>query len=210
MLLGTGRLAFAASRRGHWTNSTGIAPTRTDRGKERRQSVNRTEKQDMVAALHKVFEGTNLVVVAQYSGLTVAQMNDLRGRMKDVGAGLKVTKNRLTRLALEGTKFKPLAELFTGPTVVAYSTDPVGAAKAAVAFAKDNEKLIILGGALDKLTLDENGVRSLAALPSLDELRGKLVGMISTPATRIAGVLQAPAGKLARVLSAQAQKGEAA
>ncbi len=172
--------------------------------------MNRTEKQDMVAALNKVFEGTNLVVVAQYSGLTVAQMNDLRSRMKDVGAGLKVTKNRLTRLALEGTKFKPLAELFTGPTVVAYSTDPVGAAKAAVAFAKDNEKLIILGGALDKLTLDENGIRSLAALPSLDELRGKLVGMISTPATRIAGVLQAPAGKLARVLSAQAQKGEAA
>ena len=172
--------------------------------------MNRTEKQDMVAAMHKVFEGTNLVVVAQYSGLTVAQMNDLRGRMRDAGAGLKVTKNRLTRLALEGTKFKPLADLFTGPTVVAYSTDPVGAAKAAVAFAKDNEKLIILGGALDNLTLDETGVRSLASLPSLDELRARLVGMISTPATRIAGVLKAPAGQLARVLSAHAQKGEAA
>ena len=172
--------------------------------------MNRTEKQDMVAALHKVFEGTNLVVVAQYSGLTVAQMNDLRGRMRDAGAGLKVTKNRLTRLALEGTKFKPLADLFTGPTVVAYSTDPVGAAKAAVAFAKDNEKLIILGGALDNLTLDETGVRSLASLPSLDELRARLVGTISTPATRIAGVLKAPAGQLARVLSAHAQKGEAA
>jgi large subunit ribosomal protein L10 len=172
--------------------------------------VNRTEKEETVAALHKVFEGSNLVLVAQYSGLTVAQMNDLRGRMKDVGAGLKVTKNRLTRLALEGTKFKPLADLFKGPTVVAFGTDPVGAAKAAVSFAKDNDKLIIRGGALDAQTLDEEGIKSLASLPSLDELRAKLVGMISTPATRIAGVLQAPAGQLARVFNAYATKDEAA
>src|SRR5690606_30632330 len=126
------------------------------------------------------------------------------------GASFKVTKNRLTRLALDGTKFQPLADLFTGPTAIAYSSDPVAAAKATVEFAKTNEKLVILGGVLDAQTLDAAGINALATLPSLDELRARLVGMIQTPATRIAGVLQAPAGQLARVMGAYAAKDEAA
>ena len=172
--------------------------------------MNRQEKEDLVAAMRSVFEGTNLVVVTHYSGMTVAQMSDLRVRMRDVGASFKVTKNRLTRLALEGTKFQPLADLFTGPTAIAYSDDPVAAARATVEFAKTNEKLVILGGVLDKQTLDVAGISALATLPSLDELRAKLVGMIQTPATRIAGVLQAPAAQLARVMGAYAAKDEAA
>ncbi len=165
----------------------------------------------MVQALHRLFGETNLVVVTHYSGLTVAEISDLRRKMREAGASFKVTKNRLTRLALAGTKYEGLAELFTGPTAIAVSEDPVAAAKASVDFAKANDKLVILGGAMGEQTLDVNGVKALATLPSLDELRGTIVGMLNTPATRIAQVVQAPAGQVARVIQAHADKqGEAA
>ena len=172
--------------------------------------MDRVEKEDLVASLHKTFEDSTIVVVTHYSGLTVAEMGDLRMQMREAGASFKVTKNRLTRRALEGTKYQPLESLFTGPTAIAYSDDPVAAAKAAVNFAKDNEKLIVLGGALGDEQLDIASIKSLASLPSMDELRAKIVGMISTPATRIAGVLQAPAGQIARVISAHSASGDAA
>jgi len=172
--------------------------------------VDRAQKREFVAEMHDVFENTSVIVVAHYSGLTVADMTDLRGRMKEAGASLKVAKNRLAKLALEGTDVAGAKDLFKGPTVVAYSNDPIAAPKAASAFAKQNDKLIILGGAMGTTVLDANGVKALAELPSLDELRAKLVGMISTPATRIAQVLQAPGGQVARVLGAYAEKGKAA
>ncbi|OHC81276.1 MAG: 50S ribosomal protein L10 [Rhodospirillales bacterium RIFCSPLOWO2_01_FULL_65_14] len=172
--------------------------------------MNRTEKEEAVASLHKTFEDASLVVVAHYTGLTVAEMSLLRGRMRKAGAAFKVTKNRLTRRALEGTKYKPLEGMFTGPTAIAYSKDPVAAAKAAIDFAKTNEKLVVVGGALGDKQLDLAGVTALASLPSLQELRGMIVGMIQTPATRIAGILQAPGGQIARVLSARAKSGAAA
>jgi len=172
--------------------------------------VDRAEKRELVATLHEVFQNTGVVVVAHYQGLTVAQMSALRGRMRASGASLKVAKNRLVKLALQGTDMEHIAGLFTGPTVLAYSSDPVAAAKAAVDFAKTNDKLVILGGALGKSQLNAEGVKALANLPSLDELRARLLGMINTPATRIAGVLQAPGGQVARVLAAYAKKDEAA
>ena len=168
--------------------------------------MDRTQKEDLVASLRATFDDTNMVVVTHYSGLTVTEMGDLRGQMREAGASFKVTKNRLTRLALEGTKYEGLSGLFTGPTAIAYSEDPVAAAKVAVKFAKDNEKLVVIGGALGSEVLDVDSVKALATLPSLDELRAKIVGMISTPATRIAGVLQAPAGQVARVIGAYAAK----
>jgi large subunit ribosomal protein L10 len=169
--------------------------------------VDRTEKADLVASLHQTFEDTSMVVVTHYSGLTVAELGDLRGRMREAGALFKVTKNRLTRLALKDTKFEALSDMFTGPTAIAYSDDPVAAAKVAVNYAKENDKLIVLGGGLDAETLDADGVKALATLPSLDELRARIVGMLNTPATRIAGVLQAPGGQVARVISAHAEQG---
>jgi len=172
--------------------------------------VDRTEKQNLVASLKGTFEGANLVVITRQSGLTVAESTQLRRQIREAGASFKVTKNRLARLALEGTKFAELAPMFTGPTAIAVSQDPVAAAKVVVNFAKANEKLVLVGGALDGKVLDINAVKSLAALPSLDELRAQLVGMLQTPATRIARVLNAPAGQVARVLAAYAEKGEAA
>lgn len=172
--------------------------------------MDRTEKKELVASLHQVFDDTAIVVVTHYAGLTVAEMGDLRGRMREAGASFKVTKNRLTRLALDGTKFQELADLFIGPTAIAYSEDPVAAAKIAVNFAKDNDKLVVLGGAFGTERLDVERIRTLASLPSLDELRAKIISLVKTPATRIAGVLQAPAGQVARVLGAYSQKGEAA
>lgn len=172
--------------------------------------MDRTQKKEWVGSLHGTFEETNLVVVTHYSGLTVAEMTSLRAKMRAADASFKVTKNRLTRLALAGTAYEDLADLFTGPTAIAFSKDPVAAAKIAVEFSKANDKLKILGGSLGGKALDVDAVKALATLPSLDELRGKLVGMLQTPATRIAGVLQAPAGQLARVLSAKAEKSEAA
>jgi large subunit ribosomal protein L10 len=167
--------------------------------------VNRSEKEELVASLHQTFEEMSIVVVTHYTGLTVAEMGDLRGQMREAGAGFKVTKNRITRLALEGTKFSGLNDLFAGPTAIAFSEDPVAAAKVAVNFSKANEKLVVLGGALGEEMLDVDSIKALATLPSLDELRAKIVGMLNTPATRIAGVLQAPAGQVARVISAYGQ-----
>ena len=172
--------------------------------------MDRTQKEDLVASMHQLFDENSSIVVTHYIGLTVAELGALRDKMREADATFKVTKNRLTRLALAGTKFESLGELFTGPTAIAYSKDPVAAAKTVVDFAKKNEKLVVLGGALDEKRLDVEGIKSLAALPSLDEARAQLIGLMTTPATRIAGVLQAPAGQLARVLSAHAEQDEAA
>ncbi len=150
-----------------------------------------------------------MVVVTRNSGLTVAEVTELRRRMRAAGANFKVAKNRLTLLALDGTRFEGIKPMLVGPTALAWARDPVAVAKVAVEFAKTNEKLVVLGGALGTHTLDADGIKALAALPSLDQLRASLVGMISTPATRIAGVLQAPAAQLARVFGAYATKDEA-
>ena len=172
--------------------------------------MDRAQKEETVASLKQVFEDSAVVVVTHYSGLTVADMTSLRARMRDAGATFKVTKNRLTRLALEGTQYDGLADLFTGPCAIAYSDDPVAPAKVAVNFSKENEKLVVLGGAFGAEMLDVQRVSELAALPSLDELRGKLVGLLQTPAQNIASVLQAPAGQLARVMGAYGASEEAA
>ena len=172
--------------------------------------MDRNQKVEMVQMLNGIFTESSVVVVAHYSGLTVPEMSTLRNQMAEVGASMRVTKNRLAKLALDGTTSAPMAELFNGPTAIAYSDDPVAAPKIAVNFAKENEKLVILGGMMGETYLDVNGVKALAELPSLDELRGKLVGMISTPATRMAQVLQAPAGQLARVFGAYGTSDEAA
>ena len=172
--------------------------------------MDRVAKEQLVSDLHSVFEGSQSVVVTHYIGLSVSEMGDLRGQMREAGASFKVTKNRLTRLALAGTKFEGLSDLFTGPTAIAYADDPVAAAKAVVGFSKKNEKLVVLGGAIGEEKLDVEGVKALATLPSLDELRAKLVGLLSTPATRVAGVLQAPAGQVARVISARSEQSDAA
>ena len=171
--------------------------------------MDRTEKREFVASLAAVFADTSMVVVTQNLGLTVAEVTELRRRMRAAGATFKVAKNRLATLALDGTRFDGIAPLLKGPTALAWSADPVAAAKTAVEFAKTNERLVVIGGSLGTQTLDASGVRALAELPSLDALRARLVGMISTPATRIAGVLQAPAGQLARVFGAYAKKDEA-
>ena len=171
--------------------------------------MDRTEKQEFVAELASVFAETSMVVVTQNQGLTVAEVTALRVKMRAAGVTFKVAKNRLANLALEGTKFDGLASMLKGPTALAWSMDPVAAAKTAVEFAKTNEKFVLVGGSLGTQMLDADGVRALAELPSLDELRARLVGMISTPATRIAGILQAPAGQLARVFGAYAKRDEA-
>jgi large subunit ribosomal protein L10 len=172
--------------------------------------MDKAQKQEFVASLKDVFATASSVVVTHYSGLTVAQVTDLRSRMRQAGGSFKVAKNRLAKLALEGTPCSPISDLMTGPTAIGYSDDPVAAAKVLVEFAKTNEKLIILGGVMGGTALDPSGVKALAELPSLDQLRAKLLGMLQTPATRIAGVLQAPAGQLARVCGAYGATSEAA
>ncbi len=172
--------------------------------------MDRTEKQAFVADLAQVFAQTSMVVVSQNNGLTVAEVTNLRRKMRAAGVTFKVAQNRLANLALEGTRFGGLAPMLKGPTALAWSTDPVAVAKVAVEFAKTNEKFVLIGGALGAQTLDVSGLRALAELPSLDALRAGLVGMIQTPATRIAGVLAAPAGQLARVFGAYANKDEVA
>jgi len=172
--------------------------------------MDRASKEEMVSDLQSAFDASTAMVVTHYSGLTVAELEDLRGQMREAGASFRVTKNRLTRLALQGTKFEGLKDLFTGPTAVAVSDDPVAAAKVVVNYAKKNDKLVVIGGAMGDQQLDVDGVKALATLPSLDELRGKLVGLLNAPATKIAGVLQAPAGQVARVLSARGQQSDAA
>ncbi|WP_336946728.1 50S ribosomal protein L10 [Asaia sp. BMEF1] len=172
--------------------------------------MDRQEKRAFVEFLANVFNSTSMVVVTENKGLTVADVTELRRRVRAAGATYKVAKNRLASLALHGTQFDGILPLLKGPTALAWSEDPVAVAKTIVEFAKTNDKLVVLGGSLGNQTLDANGIKALAALPSLDELRAQLVGMISTPATRIAGVVQAPAGQLARVFGAYAKTGEAA
>ncbi len=172
--------------------------------------MDRSQKQTLVDSLHKTLSGASLVVVTRQSGLTVKEVTDLRRQMRAAGATYKVTKNRLARLALKDTPYQELAPLFTGPTAVACSKDPVAAAKVAVKYADSNEKITILGGSLGDRKLDVAAIKSLATLPSIDALRGKLIGLIQAPATKVAGVLQAPAGQLARVFGAYGAKGEAA
>ena len=172
--------------------------------------MDRARKEELVTELSQSFAEAALVVVTQQTGLTVSESTELRSRMREAGAGYKVTKNRLAKLALAGTPYEPITDLFSGPTAIAYSADPVAAARVAVNYAKENDKLTVVGGAMGDTLLDEGAVKALASLPSLDELRGKLVGMLNTPATRVAGVLQAPAGQVARVIGAYANQGEAA
>ena len=168
--------------------------------------MDRAQKNEQVSALAKTLSETAVVVVTRNHGLTVAQVTDLRIKMRQAGASFKVTKNRLARIALEGTPYQPIGELLTGPTGFATSTDPVAAAKVAVDFAKTNDKFEVVGGAMGTTVLDINGVKALAALPSLDELRGRIVGLIQAPASKIARLVSTPAGNLARVFGAYATK----
>jgi large subunit ribosomal protein L10 len=172
--------------------------------------VERAEKKQAIDDLSEVFKGTSVAIVAHYSGLTVAQMQVLRKQMKQAGAAVKVSKNRLAKIALEGTDVVSIGSLLKGPTVIATSKDPVAAPKVAIEFAKTNEQFVILGGAMGKTVLNPDGVKALASLPSLDELRGKIVGLLVAPATKLAQLTNAPAAKLARVVQAYASKGEAA
>ena len=168
--------------------------------------MDRSQKEKQVEELRGIFDGAELMVLTHQSGLTVAESTDLRSKMRESGARFKVTKNRLARLAIQGTKFAELADQFKGPTAIAYSEDPVAAAKVVVNFAKDNDKLVVIGGALNDKVLETSEIDALAKLPSLDQLRGKLIGLLQAPATKVAGVLQAPAGQLARVFSAYGSK----
>ena len=168
--------------------------------------MDRAAKQEAINELNGVFKTSNVVVVAHYSGLTVAQMQQLRRQMRQAGGQVKVAKNRLAKIALKDTDAAAIADLLKGPTVLAYSGDPVAAPKVATDFAKANEKFVILGGSMGKTALDPNAVKALASLPSLDELRAKIVGLIQAPATKIAQVVNAPAAKLARVVQAYAKK----
>ena len=168
--------------------------------------MEKAEKREFVGTLHTVFNDTSVVVVAHYAGLTVADMQKLRSQMRQAGATVKVAKNRLAKIALEGTDVASIGSLLKGPTLLAYSSDPVAAAKVAVDFAKTNDKLVILGGAMGKTALNVDGVKALATMPSLDELRGKLVGLIQAPATKLAQLSTAPAAKLARVFGAYAKR----
>ena len=170
--------------------------------------MERAEKAELVAALNDKLGNSGVIVVAHYAGLTVAEMTALRRDIRAAGGAMQVAKNRLVKLALEGTEAEGIADLFKGPTCIMTSEDPVSAPKVAVKFAKDNDKLVILGGAMGTTVLDPTGVDSLASLPSLDELRGKIVGLIQAPAGKIARVLNAPGGQLARVIAAKAAAGE--
>lgn len=177
---------------------------------KRREEVDRAEKREFVTSMREAFDNAGAIVVAHYTGLSVSEISAFRAKVKEAGGTVKVAKNRLAKIALQGTEVEHMTELFQGQTLVCYSGDPVSAPKAAVDFAKTNDKLVIIGGAMGATSLDESGVKALASMPSLDELRAKIVGMINTPATRIAQVVNAPAGQLARVFNAYAQKDEAA
>nr|WP_325260967.1 50S ribosomal protein L10 [uncultured Rhizobium sp.] len=172
--------------------------------------MERAEKREFVTELNEVFKASGSVVVAHYAGVTVAQMNDFRSKMRAAGGTVKVAKNRLAKIALQGTEAEGISDLFTGQTLIAYSNDPITAPKVVVDFAKTNDKIVVLGGAMGTTTLNADAVKSLATLPSLDELRGKLLGLLNAPATRIATVVSAPAAQLARVFAAYSKKDEAA
>jgi large subunit ribosomal protein L10 len=169
-------------------------------------AMDKAGKAEALEAYKNVFAKAGVIVVAQYSGLTVAELTDLRVRLKGQGANLKVMKNRLAKIALGGKGGEAAGAMFTGPVAVAYSADPVAAPKAVAEFAKGNEKLILIGALMGDEVLDKNAVKALATLPSLDQLRGKIIGLIQAPATKIAGVVAAPAAQLARVIGAYANK----
>jgi large subunit ribosomal protein L10 len=166
--------------------------------------MDRSQKADLVAELKNVFTETGVVVITRNLGLSVAQSSDLRSKMRDAGAQFKVAKNRLAKIALEGSDYSPLSDLLTGPTALATSSDPVAAAKVAVEFAKTTDRFEIVGGAMGTTLLDVNGVKALAELPSLDQLRGTLVGLIQAPASKIARTINEPGAQLARVFGAYA------
>jgi large subunit ribosomal protein L10 len=168
--------------------------------------MDRAQKAEAVSTLNATLSSAAAVVIVRNLGLTVAQSTALRSAMRDAGASFKVTKNRLANIALEGTAYTGLADLLTGPIAIATSTDPVAAAKVAVEFAKTNDKLEIVGGGMGDTVLDVNGVKALASLPSLDELRAKIIGLVQAPATKLAQITSAPAGQLARVFGAYATK----
>jgi len=195
---------------GRLVSNPAAPATRNEPSNRKELAVDRAAKQESITDLNGVFKTSNVVVVAHYSGLSVAQMQTLRRQMKQAGCSVKVAKNRLAKLALKDTDAASIEPLLKGPTVLAFSGDPVAAPKVAVDFAKANEKFVILGGSMGKTALDTNGVKALASLPSLDELRGTIVGLIQAPATKIAQLTTAPASKLARVVHAYASKSEAA
>ncbi|MCC6479952.1 MAG: 50S ribosomal protein L10 [Sphingomonadaceae bacterium] len=168
--------------------------------------MNRSEKTEAVEALNATFKEAAVVVVTRNLGLSVAQSTDLRLKMREAGAGYKVAKNRLAKIALNDTQYDSLSDLLTGPTALATSADPVAAAKVAVEFAKTNDRLEMVGGAMGSTVLDVEGVKALASMPSLDELRAKLIGLVQAPATKVVQVISAPAGQLARVFGAYAAK----
>jgi large subunit ribosomal protein L10 len=168
--------------------------------------MDRTQKADAVAELNRTFNEVGVVVVTRNLGMTVKQSTDLRNKMRAAGATYKVSKNKLAQIAAEGTDYAVISDLLTGPTALSTSVDPVAAAKVVSDFAKTNDKLEIVGGAMGALLLDAAGVQALASLPSLDELRGKLVGLIVAPATKLATITQAPAAQIARVLAAHSEK----
>ena len=168
--------------------------------------MERAQKREVVTALHDVFAQSGVIVIAHYAGLSVAAMTRLRSEMRSAGGQVKVAKNRLVKLALEGTDAQGIADLMRGPTCIAYSEDPMAAPKIAVKFAKGNEKFVILGGAMGTTVLDAQGVSALASLPSLDELRSKLIGLIQAPASKIARTLNEPGAQLARVVAAYGRK----
>jgi large subunit ribosomal protein L10 len=169
-------------------------------------AMDRAQKQEAIEALKGVFADSGAVVVTHYLGLTVAEMTDLRGRLRTEGATLQVVKNTLAQKALAGAAGEAGDALFTGPVAIAYAQDPVSAAKIATQYAKDNDKFSVVGGLMGQQVLDQKAVTALASLPSLDQLRAKIIGLLNAPATKIAGVLQAPAGQLARVMNAYATK----
>ena len=168
--------------------------------------MDRAQKSEVVSALNRTFTETSVVIVTRNLGLTVAQATNLRNRMREAGATYKVSKNKLSRIALDGTSYGSLSDLLVGPTALSTSRDPVAPAKVIVEFAKTNEKLEIVGGAMGGTLLDVAGVKALATLPSLDELRAKIVGLLNAPATKVVQIVQAPAAQLARLLSAHAEK----
>ncbi|NLS28922.1 50S ribosomal protein L10 [Sphingomonas sp. S2M10] len=168
--------------------------------------MDRSQKADAVAELNRTFNEVGVVVVTRNLGMTVKQSTDLRNKMRAAGATYKVSKNKLAKIATQGTDYAVLADLLTGPTALSTSIDPVAAAKVVSEFAKTNDKLEIVGGAMGNVLLDAAGVQALASLPSLDELRGKLVGLIAAPATKLATITQAPAAQIARVLAAYSEK----
>jgi large subunit ribosomal protein L10 len=168
--------------------------------------MDRSQKADAVAALNATFSEVGVVVVTRNLGMTVAQSTALRGKVREVGATYKVSKNSLAKIAIKGTHYEAIGDLFTGPVALATSVDPVAAAKAVVEFAKTNDKIEIVGGAMGAQVLNAEGIKALASMPSLDELRAKLVGLVQAPATKLAQLVTAPAGKLARVFGAYAEK----